>query len=158
MVNLTEEQEREIIALYSDPDTRLLDIKKTYSIGDSIVYRILHKHGIKPNRNPGGGPKRIKKPEEVRSGLKFRTDVSEDAIRDAFGHTQYERVVTVDKTDTVQSIAKVERKKNCVTWKIEFSGTLMIPAESIFEALNEAKKLPMVQRIIGANIAELGKE
>ncbi len=134
---ITSEQEVEIAAAY-DSGMKAADVEQQFNISTSNLYRILHKHDV-----------------PTHSRRKHYLPIKNYVV---VSDTGGDRTVTVDGQDTVQSIVKVERKKNLVVWKITFEGTLMMEGESIFEALNGAKKLPMVQRIVGASIAEMNRE
>ncbi len=158
----------EIVALYNDGEP-VKAINESYGFkSDGTLYRLLKLHGITPRSKREREGKvspmvkfdAVSKEEAANAfewaprSVKFDIDASQEEAARAFSSA----IVKVDKNDTVQSITKIERKKNLVVWKITFEGTLMMEGESIFEALNEAKKLPMVQRIVGASIAEMSKE
>jgi transposase-like protein len=52
--NLTSEQKREIVHLYTLTTTSVEDIRQRYAIGDSSLYRVLSQQGVSPRGR--GGP------------------------------------------------------------------------------------------------------
>src|ERR1051326_1759693 len=44
---LTDQQEREVTRLYSETETPVSEISKTFGIGESSVYRVAQRHGAK---------------------------------------------------------------------------------------------------------------
>lgn len=60
--------------------------------------------------------------------------------------------VTLDSQDTVVAAEPVVSTDNAPEWEITFQGTINVHAQSIDQALTEARKLGVVKRIVGINL------
>lgn len=127
----SEEEELDIATMYDAPN-RASTVEKHFGISTSDLYRILHKHNVVPHS----------KRKTLRD---FAGVVTNSAAKE----------VVVDKEDFVQEVrlAPINGRVKPV-WKIRFSGTLIVEADDIFDALKEAKKMKYVERIYSAE----GKE
>lgn len=54
--------------------------------------------------------------------------------------------VVVDKQNLVQTVTR-HSSRRLHTWEIQYSGTVLVEADEIEEAIREARKLGVVKRI-----------
>jgi hypothetical protein len=101
----------------------------------------------------GTSPKEISQefnmPESSVYGILHQNGVNFDTAPDL---VPLETTVTVDENDTVQKVVRKPTPGPKEMWKVEFIGVMTVQAGSIFEALNEVKKLVAVQKITSASI------
>jgi hypothetical protein len=118
--NLNDNQISEIVKLYQqqDPVIQVSEIAHTYDLNQSTLYRLLKQQGIA-----------------------LRTQLTEAKIE------QQETRIVVDDQSTVQEMLPVRRPRNLADWLVRFTGEVVVEAESIDEALAQARKLGVVKKI-----------
>lgn len=130
--------------LYDESDTPVPEIKETYGISDSVLYRLLQTHGITPRlkRNvPANKNGKVKITKIDPATLDLPPEVEEVPVM----HTGTTEVV-VDKQNLVQTVTR-HSSRRLHTWEVSYSGTVLVEAEEIEEAIREARKLGVVKRI-----------
>lgn len=139
---LTLDQEREVAQLYDETDTPVPEIKETYGISDSVLYRLLQTHGVTPRLKRNVPPKngRIKITKIDPAKLELPPEIEVPVM-----HTSTTEVV-VDKQNLVQTVTR-HSSRRLHTWEIQYSGTVLVEADEIEEAIREARKLGVVKRI-----------
>jgi transposase-like protein len=154
--NLSPTVVQEILQLYESRGASATEIAQSYGLHDSSFYRLLQAHGVTPlNRRNGTWAGRTKEGKvQVRkiSQEEFET-VAQDATVVA---PPQPLAVVVDGQGMVQEVhhVVVPRNHNLSTWEIKYTGVLLVEAESIDQALNEARKISTVRRIYSARITK----
>jgi hypothetical protein len=143
---LTAAQEKEIVQAYEDKTSTAKELAEMFSIHEVTVYALLKKHDVTPHlkRNPKprgsnrNGPVVIRKidpetvalpPEEIEVPVMHKAPVA----------------VQVDKNQNVQAI---RYRQPLERFEVRYTGTMIIEADSLEEALAEARKVPAVKKII----------
>jgi len=112
----------EAIALYQSGE-EVAEINRTYDLTPTTIYHFLKSRGI-PARAKANGMV-VSEPEVPGSHFTHGT-------------------VTVDKEGFVQNI---QREKKKPTFELVFTGTIIIEADSLEEAISNARKRTIVNRI-----------
>jgi hypothetical protein len=139
--NLTEAQEREIVEAYRDKTLSAKDLVEMNGLNDNRLYRLLRRYGVQPHQRQGNGLVKITKIDPKELELPPETEVP-------VIHTAPVEVV-VDKENLVQTAIR-HSSRRLRTWEVSYSGTVLVEADEIEEAIREARKLGVVKRIHSA--------
>jgi hypothetical protein len=146
---LTKQQEVEIIDAYAAKTSTAKELAEMYGIHDSQFYRLLKKYMVpvhqRPERPDKNGKVVIRRlpPQEIEV-----PQVPEETEVPVMHPT--EMAVVVDNRNLVQTAKTVRRPES--TWEVKYTGTLMVEADDVEEAIREARKLGMVKRIYSVRI------
>jgi transposase-like protein len=125
--NLTPEQKKDIIEAYTSGMNRA-EVATMFDLAPTTVNRIVRENGWSSHRA-------LPKLEPVA-----------------------EKLVTVDAQNFVQNIVEKAREMrpsnatNLGRWEVKFTGSLIVEAETIDQALTEARKLGIVKRVYSAHL------
>jgi hypothetical protein len=136
---LTEEQEREVIALYRDSKAPLEELKSAYNLTNGLLYSILNRHGIyrrKPNQRSTNPLTPVE--EKALVELPIQSDV----------------ILTTDAEGYVQTLERRAANIKTYAWEVRFESAMRVEAASIEAAISEVSKLPMCRRVF--NVALKG--
>jgi hypothetical protein len=124
------------IAQMYDSGINVTEIKTTYEISDSVLYRILKSHNV-PTR-------RLQAPRSAGSQDMSRA-IAELPV------TLPMRVQT-DSNGLVESVTPVRSSVKTYTWEVRFESAMRVEAASIEAAISEVSKLPMCRRVFGVSL------
>ena len=130
-----------MLASYKTKQANANELSEMYGISSSTFYRLLHESGGELHspsnalRYKNGKIPVAPVPGEVEVPVSHTTPVE----------------VVVNKEQLVQSAHPV-RRVALTTWEVSYTGTILVEAEEIEEAIKEARKLGMVKRIYSVKV------
>src|SRR5215471_14343262 len=132
---LTDEQEREIIALYL-AHTPLKDIREAYDLKhDSLVYAALHRHGVMVHKK---GRSVLAQP------------IVEQTVLPVAPATAL--AVTTDRSGIVEHVERIKPVGKLSTFEVSFTSTMHFEVHDLIDAIAEARKLPMCKRVYAVKL------
>jgi len=110
--NLTSEQKREIVHLYTLTTTSVEDIRQRYAIGDSSLYRVLSQQGVSPRGRIGPSaapPAPLRKTRIATAASRsYRYDVTFSGV-DVVRAASIEDALRATKRRGVTDVIQIER-------------------------------------------------
>jgi predicted DNA-binding transcriptional regulator AlpA len=151
-VNLTDAQVAEMLSAYENNSMSAVELSTMYGISDSTFYRILAAHGGSvqfPDRQPRSsrgknGKVTIRKIDPAKMDMEEIEEPEANVVHTA------PLAVVVDKHSMVQTVKPTHRALS--TWEVKYTGTLLVQADDIEEAIREARKVGVVKRIYSARL------
>ncbi len=135
-----------MVQMYESKAAPAHEIMDMFGIGNGSFYRILHNHGVPAHQKRNGKVKARKlTPEETKALFPTVPEETEVPVVHA---TRME--VVLDKGDLVQATKREVRRLD--TWEIKYSGTVLVEADDIEEAIRAARKLGAVKRIYSVRV------
>lgn len=167
--SLSDTVENEIVALYRDTDTRVVEIKHTYDLTNGALYSILRRHDV-PTRIKSAPRPSYKRdapldehviaalpasvptpmPAEI-TDVASALDLAAAYPEATAAYRSRTLAVTTDGQDTVISTERVRSGKTYI-WEVRFESAIRFEAETITDAIAEAQRLPMCRRVFGASL------
>jgi hypothetical protein len=152
----TDEQEREIITLYSTTETPVKEIMETYNLTNGRLYSMLHRNGVNPRAYAVREPIR-KKRERNRQMLE-----AQEAARVPEPCTEFipavpppnALAVTTDGQGYVERVERVKPSAKMYTWEVRFESAIRVEATDIEDAIRQVQAMPMCRRVF--NVALKG--
>jgi transposase-like protein len=129
---LTEEQEREVIALYRDSKAPIDELKSAYGLTNGLLYSLLNRHNIyrrKPNQRSTSPLTSVD--EQALAELPIRADV----------------ILTTDAQGYVQTLERRPVNGKTYAWEVRFESAMRVEAETIQDAIQQVSQLPMCRRV-----------
>jgi transposase-like protein len=130
----SDEQEREIIALYQRSNAPVTEVLNAYGLQTSRLYAILNRHGI------------TRRTKQQRSTAPL-TDERKDTLTESLGKLPSDLTVTTDANGFVQTVERTPASRKVYQWEVRFESAIRIEAASITEAISEVQKMPMCRRV-----------
>lgn len=126
-----------MMAAYQKKQATARELVEMYSTTESNFYRLLQLNGVATHRNKNGAPvpEVTVVPEETEVPIKATRQMQ----------------VVVDKNDMVQSVQPI-RRVNMSTWEVKYTGSAFVEAETVEEAIAQARKLGVVKRIYSVRV------
>lgn len=137
---LTQDQQREMLASYKTKQANATELSEMYGIASSTFYRLLHESGGDLQRPMNA----------IRKNGKIPIAPVPGEIEVPVTHTAPVEVV-VNKEQLVQSAHPV-RRVGLKTWEVSYTGSVLVEAEEIEEAIKAARQLGMVKRIYSVKV------
>jgi hypothetical protein len=148
---MTDEQEREVIALYLG-GTLLETIKAKYDVTNGFMYSMLNRHHV-ARRRPQTAAALAEEPTLTAPEIPVTAPETFDADKRVVRELRMPNAlrVTADANGFVQS---VEPRLKMYIWEVRFESALRVQAPTISEAISEVQKQPEVRRVF--NVALKG--
>jgi transposase-like protein len=149
---LTLAQEKEIVQAYVDKTSTYKELAEMFGVHETTIFSYLKKHGVQPHSRQSkpkdenkNGPVVIRKiePRAFVDLPPAEIEVEAPVVRAA------PVMVQVDKNQNVQA---VQQRRPLERYEVKYSGVIVIEADSIEEALAEARKVPAIKKITSVGL------
>lgn len=128
-----------MVQMYESQAAPAHEIMSMFGIGNGSFYRILHNHGVSVHQRRNG---------KAMAKVAMKKIVPEETEVPVVHASRM--AVVVDKGDLVQATRREVRRLD--TWEVKYSGTVLVEADDIEEAIREARKLGAVKRIYSVKV------
>lgn len=152
---LSNAQIDEMFAAYENKQASASELQTMYGVSSSQFYRLLHENSVQLQFPQTGNRKNGKMVKVKMTKVPDLKPAEHEDLQTALTNppvvTTIPVQVVVDDQSMVRSAAPV-RRVGLSTWEISYTGTVMVEAEDIEEAIKEARKLGVVKRIYSAKV------
>lgn len=144
---LSPEQIKDIIDSYVEKRASRSEIALSYDIAPTTVNRIVRENGWHSHRTESNHTVNVK-----------TLGANDPTVVEAFAPIRTRRTrslaVTIDSQEMVQQVAPIRQSKSADfgNWEVKFTGSVIVEAESIDQAISEARKLGIVRRIYSVHM------
>jgi hypothetical protein len=147
----TPAQEQEIVQAYEDKTLTGNELAEMHKVNVATIFQLLKRKGIVPHtkRNPKPRSENRNGPVIVRRiDPQSLADLPPEELEVPVVRTA-PVLVQVDKNQNVQA---VQQRRPLERYEVKYTGMIIIEADSIEEALSEARKVPAIKKITSVGL------